>query len=202
VTAAFGDNLNASAEKLAASLSLDESQLDALKDLGIYINYNGYGSSLSDLHFTPDVLYREMANYASPFDFISGNRNTFEKLQNGYNQDMTAAENTKPEFESGAVAVFSLPDEPWARRVSGVFGNHLANLNPSKAHAVLSINKQGGYLISVRAPLTNNSGADELCSQFPTGGGRKSAAGINHLPKELLGKFIDKFNAFYSAKTA
>ena len=202
VTAAFGDNLNQSAEKLAATLSLGGAKLDALKELGIYINYNGYGSSVSDLHFAPDVLYREMVHFASPFDFISGNHITFEKLENGYNQDMTTAENIKPEYISNAVAVFLLPDVAWARRVSGVFGNHLANLNPVKAHAVLSINKEGGYLISVRAPLNNSVGADEFCSQFATGGGRKSAAGINHLPKEQLGDFIDKFDAFYSVKAA
>ncbi|MDP2807297.1 MAG: hypothetical protein Q8O74_04065, partial [bacterium] len=34
---------------------------------------------------------------------------------------------------------------------------------------------------------------DELCASFPTGGGRKSAAGINHLPKEQLSNFIQCF---------
>lgn len=202
VTAAFGDNLNQSAENLASTLKLSNVDLEALKNLGIYINYNGYGSSVDDLHFPPDVLYLEMSRYKTPFDFISDNRATFEKLQNGYSQDMSNAEAIKPEYRSDAVEVFLLPDVAWARRVSGVFGNHLANLNPSKAHAVLSINKDGGYLISVRAPLDNKVGADELCSQFATGGGRKSAAGINHLPQEQLSLFINKFNGYYSKGVA
>lgn len=201
ITAAFGDNLNQSAETLAAKVSVGGDKLESLKNLGIYINYNGYGSSIGDLHFAPDVLYREMVRYETPFDFISGNRIAFEKLENGYKQDMANAESIKPEFASDAVGVYLLPDVAWSRRVSGVFGNHLANLNPVKAHAVLSINKEGGYLISVRAPLTNKSGADEFCSQFATGGGRKSAAGINHLPKEELGSFIGKFNRFYSERS-
>jgi hypothetical protein len=200
VTAAFGDNLNHSAESLASTLSLSDAKLETLKNLGIYINYNGYGSGVGDLHFSPDVLYREMVRYASPFDFISDNHAAFEKLENGYQQDMANAENINPEYQNNAVAVFILPDIAWARRVSGVFGNHLANLNPTKAHAVLSYNKDGGYLISVRAPLSNKVGADEFCSGFATGGGRKSAAGINHLPKDQLGVFIDQFDAFYSAK--
>lgn len=200
VTAAFGDNLNNSAENLASTMSLGGEQLETLKNLGIYINYNGYGGSVNDLHFAPDVLYQEMARYASPFDFVLDNRAAFEKLENGYKQDMTSAENIKPEYQNNAVAVFLLPDTAWARRVSGVFGNHLANLNPTKAHAVLSFNKEGGYLVSVRAPLANKVGADEFCSTFATGGGRKSAAGINHLPKDQMGVFIDKFNAFYSAR--
>ena len=202
VTAAYGDNLNQSAENLASALSIDSPKLETLKNLGIYINYNGYGSSVSDLHFAPDVLYQEMVRYASPFDFISGNYAVFEKLENGYKEDMTNAGNIKPEYESNAVAVFILSDLAWARRVSGVFGNHLANLNPGKAHAVLSYNKDGGFLVSVRAPLSNMVGADDFCSGFATGGGRKSAAGINHLPKEQLSVFIDRFDTFYSAKMA
>jgi hypothetical protein len=200
VTAAYGDNLNQSADKLASTMGLNEAKLAALKNLGIYINYNGYGSSIDDLHFAPDVLYQEMVSYASPLEFISDNIATYGKLENGYHEDMSAAENTKPEYQSNAVEVFILPDAAWARRVSGVFGNHLANRNPAKAHAVLTNNEEGGYLISVRAPLNNKTGADEFCSGFATGGGRKSAAGINHLPMEDLGLFISRFDVFYSAR--
>jgi hypothetical protein len=201
VTAAFGDNVNHSAEKLAYSLSLAGVKVEALKKLGIYINYNGYGSCVGDLHFAPDVLYGEMVCFQSPFDFISENHATFEKLENGYCQDMANAENLKPEYQSNAVAVFLLPDTTWARRVSGVFGNHLANLNPNKAHAVVSYKPEGGYLVSLRAPISQNTGADEFCSEFPTGGGRKSAAGINHLPEDQLSFFIDKFDSFYARRT-
>jgi hypothetical protein len=202
VTAAFGDNINHSAEKLAYSLSLAGAKVDALKNLGIYVNYNGYGGSIEDLTFAPDVLYQEMVRFESPFDFIIDNHVTFEKLENGYHQDMAHAENLKPEYQSKAVSVFILPDTSWARRVSGVFGNHLANLNPAKAHAVLSFGKEGGYLVSVRAPVNNKTGADEFCSEFATGGGRKAAAGINYLPSEQLAVFIGKFDAFYSARMA
>ena len=34
-----------------------------------------------------------------------------------------------------------LADEAWARRVSGVFGNDLANQSPDRAHIVLTLNK-------------------------------------------------------------
>jgi hypothetical protein len=82
--------------------------------------------------------------------------------------------------------------------VTGAFGNFLANLNPTRAHAVITHNKDHDYQIGVRAPLCNKTGADELCSAFPTGGGRKAAAGINHLPGDKLNNFIEKFEAFYS----
>jgi len=39
--------------------------------------------------------------------------------------------------------------------------------------------------------LNNRDGADELCRQFATGGGRKAAAGINRLPVADIEKFKD-----------
>jgi len=198
ITAAFGDNLNHSAEQLAATLNLSQTALEALKNLGIYINYNGYGGCIDDLHFAPDRLYREMAEFQSPFDFIGGNRDIFTQLEQGYREDMANAQRLVPEYQSDAVAVFILPDTAWARRVNGVFGNFLANLHPSRAHAVITPNKDNDYQVGVRAPLSNKTGADELCAAFPTGGGRKAAAGINHLPCDQLSIFIKKFEDFYS----
>ena len=198
VTAAFGDNLIDSAEQAAQALSLTENQLNQLRDLGTCINYNGYGSTITDLHFAPDALYRELAPYTSPFDFMRGNSITYQQLLSGYADDMEQARHVKPELRTDAVIVYILPDEAWSRRISGVFGNELANQNPASAHAVLSYNAQGGYQVSVRAPLTRNTGADELCSSFATGGGRKSAAGINHLSLNELSTFIAAFAKKYA----
>jgi hypothetical protein len=139
-----------------------------------------------------------MAEFQSPFDFIGGNRDIFTQLEQGYREDMANAQRLVPEYQSDAVAVFILPDTAWARRVNGVFGNFLANLHPSRAHAVITHNKGNDYQVGVRAPLSNKTGADELCSAFPTGGGRKAAAGINHLPGDQLSIFIKKFEDFYS----
>lgn len=197
VTAAFGDNLIESAEQAAKPLSLTEAQLKKLNGLGVCINYNGYGGSLADLHFAPDALYRELSPYTSPFDFMQDNVDIYQRLLSGYADDMQQALMVKPEYESGSVAVYILPDEAWARRISGVFGNELANLHPDRAHSVFSFTEKGDYQISVRAPLTNKTGADELCSQFPTGGGRKSAAGVNHLPLDQLSAFIAAFEQKY-----
>ena len=68
---------------------------------------------------------------------------------------------------------------------------------PDRGHAVLTEKANGNYLVSVRAPLNNKTGADELCMRFPTGGGRKAAAGVNDLPAELLNDFMDQFSAYY-----
>lgn len=197
VTGTFGDNLRQTAKALAASLDLDESQLQALENLGIYINYNGYGSNLEDLHFAPKALYQLVSPYASPFQFMEDSRENFQKLETGYRDDMAAAASLEPEYANPAVAVYMLPDEAWARRVSGVYSNDLANASPDRAHAVLTEKANGNYLISVRAPLANKTGADELCRQFPTGGGRAAAAGVNDLPADQLQTFIDTFANFY-----
>lgn len=201
VTAAFGDNLNDSALKAATPLSLSSNELQQLKDLGICINYNGYGSSITDLHFSPAQLYRELSPYTSPFEFMYENSEIHQKLLDGYSADMGDALNISPEYLTDQVAVYILPDASWARRVSGVFGNHLANENSQRAHAILSYNKQGGYQVSVRAPITNKIGADELCASFATGGGRKAAAGINHLPQTELNVFISAFEDKYKANS-
>jgi hypothetical protein len=198
VTGTFGDNLKDSARAIAKPLGVDEAALRQLENLGIYINYNGYGSNLQDLHFEPAELYQLISQYASPFDFISDGAQHFQKLEQGYHQDMASAAALAPEYRDAAVAAFMLPDEPWARRVSGVYSNDLANADPDRAHAVLTVRANGCYLVSVRAPLNNKTGADELCMQFPTGGGRKAAAGINDLPADMLQQFLDTFAAFYA----
>ena len=200
VVGTFGDNLKHSATLLARPLDLNEKSLEQLENLGIYINYNGYGSSLEDLHFTPENLYRLISQYASPFDFIADGVAHFQQLETGYQDDMSAANALKGEHITDACAVFMLPNEPWAKRVSGVYSNDLANANPERAHAVLTVKASGGFLVSVRAPLNNKTGADELCMKFPTGGGRKAAAGINDLPAEMLPQFIDTFTQFYTSK--
>jgi len=198
VTGAFGDNLFDSARRLAKPLDLPEAELEQLKHLGTYINYNGYGSSLDDLHFAPAELFKLVSAHASPFDFMRDGRDDFQRLEAGYRDDMAAAASVTPERETEKSAVIILPDEPWARRVSGVYSNDLANDNPGRAHAVLTAKSNGNYLVSVRAPLSNKTGADELCMRFPTGGGRKAAAGINDLPAEQLPDFMDQLAAFYA----
>ena len=197
VTGAFGDNLFDSAIQTAFPLSLSENQLQQLKMLGTCINYNGYGTSLSDLHFAPDLLYQELHSYSSPFDFMSDNVEIYERLLAGYSNDMASVKRIEPEYQTEKVAVYVLPDEIWSKRINGVFGNELANNNPDRAHAVISMNSQQAYQVSVRAPLSNKIGADELCSSFPTGGGRKAAAGINHLEIEDLATFISAFEEKY-----
>ena len=198
VVGSFGDNLRESAVALARPLGRSEEQLQRLENLGIYINYNGYGPDPEELHFHPAELFRELLPYAEPEAFMADNRPIFERLETGYHEDLGAARKLSPEYADAHAAVFLLPAEAWSRRVSGVYSNELTNANPDRAHAVITPKRDGGLLVSVRAPLSNRSGADELCREFPTGGGRAAAAGINDLPDDQLQAFIDRFAAFYA----
>jgi len=192
VTAAFGDNLHQSAIISAKPLSLSSTQLEQLELLGTCLNYNGYGASLDDLIFTPDNLYRSISHFENPFEYIETNLD-YQKLLSEYKADIHQVESCKPALETSSHSITQLPNEKWARRVSGVFANQLATENPNRAHAMLTDQGDGHFLVSVRAPLNNKTGADELCRQFETGGGRKAAAGINKLPASDYDLFCEKF---------
>jgi len=198
VTAAFGDNLLDAARDAAAPLNLTKAQLSQLQTLGTLLNYNGYGSSLEDLFFPPAALYDRVKPYTDPLVFINED-DAYEKLEAGFNDDMAKALSTEPLSADDNTAIFVFPEAAFARRVSGVFANNLAQQNPSRAHAMLSTLPGDGFLVSVRAPLENKTGADELCRQFDTGGGRKAAAGINFLPATDLDRFTDAFKAQFDS---
>lgn len=197
VTAAFGDNLFDSARHAAASLNLSDDNLTLLKKLGTCINYNGYGSSLEDLFYHPADLYEKIKPYENPFDFIKDD-DAFRVLLNGYEDDMLKAATISYEADDDNGTVYILPDDKWARRVSGVYGNDLAQQHPDKAHAILTLKGEGVYQVSVRAPLKTKTGADTLCRQFATGGGRQAAAGINELPESELDNFVTVFKQHFT----
>lgn len=197
VAGAFGDNLEDTARRLASGLRIGDADLAVLKELGIYINYNGYGPAIDDLHFDPEDLYRRLYAADGPLDFVAHSED-FRTLRDGYREDMSRAAALTPVDASAATALFILPDEAWARRVSGVFSNDLAVDHPDRAHAVLTVKDNGNYLVSVRAPMNNKQGAADLCMQFPTGGGRAGAAGINDLPADSLQAFTASFQRAYT----
>ncbi len=198
ITAAFGDNLVKKAQQLADKAGLSKIESEQLANLGEYLNYNGYGDNLADLHFHPEALYEEIKAYQNPFDFIA-NSPAYLKLAAGYQKDMNDANSLRPLMEDVHCAAYLLPDEAWARRVTGIFANKLANENPQRAHAVITPNHSGNYTVSVRAALENPQGADLLCLQFETGGGRKAAAGINHLPVDVVDYFVKTFKNHFSS---
>ncbi len=192
VVGAYGDNFFESAQRAAEPLNLTPAQHQQLKELGTCLNYNGYGFTLDDLIYHPADLYRLIRPYRDPLEFIAEEM-AYQRLLDAYHTDLERAEKLQPEEVDEHTALYILPDQKWARRVSGVFGNRLAQENQNRAHAVLIRMDDGAYRVSVRAPLTTKTGADELCRQFETGGGRQAAAGINHLQQHELERFVKLF---------
>lgn len=193
IAGCYGDNFPRMAERLAEGRDLP---LSNLRELGEMVNYNGYGGSEADLHFHPADLYREMAGFPTPMAFLSSKPEVVQKLTDGYYDDFVFADKSKVLVSEDHGEVRVLPDAAASRRVSGMFGNQLAQEYPERAHAILTA-QEGGYLVSIRAPLARRSGADSLALQFETGGGRSAAAGINHLPDSELDRFLKAFRTAF-----
>lgn len=197
IAAAFGDNLHDAATETATTIGLQTDQIAALRELGELLNYNGYGATLSDLHFTPDALFLAVRPYKDPFLFLEESADLVV-LRNGFQEDMERAM-MHPEMDKTTNnRVYCFPNAPWARRVAGVFSNLRARERKDAAHALIVENSDKTLRISVRAPLNNKKDADSLCLAFPTGGGRSAAAGINQLPPEMMDEFLKRFHSIFS----
>jgi hypothetical protein len=196
VVAAYGDNLHASAERLGRSLALSDVDADALRSLGEVLAYAGCGEREEDLLIPPADLYAILHRYRDPLRFVAAEP-VVRTLREGARADLAAARALAPAFVRGCAAVYELPDALWSRRVASLFANELANGEPARAHVVLTPGERGGWWVSVRAPLAAPHGADHLCRQFPQGGGRAAAAGINGLPASRLPEFLEALDAAF-----
>ncbi len=200
VAAAYGDGLDDSAERLADELKLTKKQKSSLKELGMLVNYNGYGKTEEDLHYPPAELYKSLMAYDNPFAVIADVASPYTRLKAGYDADLTNAQAIPVQADTNAVLVAELPNAAWANRISGTYGNILAAQNRDKAIVIVSNNLHDGLTISLRAPKSNPYDAADICSQFVTGGGRESAAGINALPVSELNRFVQLVSQTYSSK--
>jgi hypothetical protein len=196
VAAAFGDNLTAVANKLARGMGLGESSTRALEELGLMLNYNAYGESVEDLHILPGTLYQSLHRFVDPFEFIEA-APEYRVLCGGYLGDAARMECLTPAWKFDGGAVYLLPAEPWARRISGVFANKLTSSGDTRSYAVLTETAKGNYVVSVRSGQPALHSAGTLCARFPNGGGRKAAGGINNLPASELDNFVRAFSEYF-----
>lgn len=201
IVAAFGDNLPAPARALAATVGMGSPQVEALEMLGQVLNYNAYGEQVEDLHIAPDMLYRAVQPFVDPLEFIETSP-YYQALVDGYYSDAAHVRNLQPEWRSAGGAIYILPGAPWARRISGVFANMLASQGAAQSFAILTPGTNGTYVVSVRSGQPSLRAANEFCARFATGGGRKSAAGINALPASELDYFTQQFSDYFSSGTA
>ncbi|HDR9053063.1 hypothetical protein [Burkholderia vietnamiensis] len=196
IVAAFGDELPALGCALARDCGIDEAERRTLAELGLYLNYNAYGDCVDDLHFDPAALADAMLPCVDPLEFVRDTA-VFAALRDGYLDDMARARALVPLRDVPGATVIRMPAQPWARRATGMLANERMRHAPHAALAVLSPCAQGGLVVSVRVPDGRPLGADDFCRAFPTGGGRKRAAGINHLPEAEFDAFVERFEAAF-----
>lgn len=189
---AFGDNLPEVANNLAMASGYREECVARLKALGGLLNYNGYGTHLSDLHFDPADLYVRLSAAGRPETFVA-EFPEYGVLAHGYAADMALAAAMQPAERSPTAAVYLLPDAPWARRVVGVWANHLSQGNPHRAHLVVCPDGRGLLTASIRAARTEPTGVAAFCQRFPGGGGRASAGGVNRMDDNLANQVVREF---------
>jgi hypothetical protein len=188
---AYGDNLTAVADRLAADSGIDSVDSARLRRLGEAINYNAYGDDEHDVCIAPARLYAVLARYRDPRELLAHER-IADEIDTRRRADLRRGMAWPPHWQDAHGSVLVLPDAAWSRRVLGCIANELANADPQRAHAVLKLQRAGEYAVSVRAPLVLPSGAVALCSRFG-GGGRARAAGIDALPAADHDRFLAAF---------
>jgi len=198
VVGTFGDSLVEEGRALAQAAGLTPEETARLAELGVAVNYNAYGETTTDLHVAPETLAEEMSAYADPREFAASSP-TFRRLADGFREDMELARQLEPSRKAEGAVLFMLPDAAWARRASGTLANDLAKAYSGHAVAIVSPKTGGGYLVSLRVPRESPISAESFCRRFATGGGRRTAAGINHLPTEELAPFAAAFEAEFRA---
>lgn len=198
IVGAFGDSLTDEARALAEGAGIGPADAAVLRDLGVAINYNAYGETVADLHVPPVELAAEMLPYAEPLEFARRSP-TYRRLAEGFRDDMERARRLEPARRAAGTLQFVLPDAPWARRASGTLANDLAKAHDGHALALFSPKSGGGFLVSIRVPRDCPTSAESFCRRFPTGGGRRTAAGVNHLPPEDFEAFSHAFEEQFRA---
>ena len=198
IVGAFGDNLSAKAREMAKEMRFSDQDACALETLGRLLNYNAYGQSIEDLHIAPTALYQSLHEFLDPFDFIH-NAPAYDLLNAGYTEDICHMNTLQATWESACGAVYVLPDQPWAHRISGLFANQLGQADDGRSYAVLTEKRNGNYLVSVRSGRPEVRAAHFFCQNFRSGGGRRMAAGINDLPINQLDVFVQTFSDYFSS---
>jgi hypothetical protein len=198
IAGAYGDNLSDVATPLALEHGFSEAQCAELQQLGETLNYNGYGESREDLAAWPVDVALDLETYLDPFDYMNHSE-IFSRVATQKKEDEALMGTTEILHLSTSGEIVLLPKGPASRRMSGLFSNEKVYAEPDLAHATFTTLDDGtGYRVSIRAPKARPKGADVLASQFPTGGGRAGAGGVNALPFAKLEKFINAFDEVFA----
>ncbi len=197
--AAFGDNVPEAAEALMLPLKAAAAEAALLREAGELLNYNAYGESPADVLFQPLHIAERLSAFRDPLEFIRES-GFFGPLRLQFQEDESQSQRLLPMAERDSARIYLLPSAPWARRFAGTFANRLSRENPTVALAILHPLSDVSCQVSIRAPRARSGTiplASDLAREFPTGGGRALAAGINRLPSSGLSVFERRFFEVY-----
>lgn len=194
IAAAFGDNLHKQAEEMNPNMS--QERMDTLRTIGETLNYSGYGNTEDDLLAQPIDIYEDMAQYRNPFNYFRRSR-LFHAIHDQMLADKEQLSRSTVLFDEEFGMVVQLPSSVASSRYSGIYSNDLAMSDPDKAFAIVTANGED-FKVSIRAPINRPTGAVTLANQFPTGGGREKAAGINVLPQDKIHEFYSGFSDIFN----
>lgn len=197
--AAFGDNVPEAGEALLRSTEVSESEANLLREAGELLNYNAYGETEADVLFHPMKIAEQLSVFRDPLAFIRES-GFFEPLRIQFREDEKESQNLLPSEQRERARLYQLPAKPWSRRFGATFVNRIARENPDAAVAALHPLNDGTFQVSIRAPRSRSDApfASDLAREFPTGGGRALAAGINNLSAETASLFQQRFFDFYA----
>ncbi len=197
--AAYGDNLPEAAEALLEPLGVSAVDRASLREAGTLLNYNAYGEGPTDVLYQPHDVAERMARFSDPLAFIRES-GLIEPLRAQLAEDEEAMGGVTETSGCVGAALYTLPGTGWARRVGSTFANRAALADPGRAVAVLHPLGDGSYQVSIRAPRGRPTApaAASLAGEFPSGGGRALAAGINRLPADQVEAFTRRFLEMYS----
>lgn len=184
VVGAFGDDRPVVAEEMARCIGLDQKKTRLLKMLGECLNYNAYGGNAADLAIPPALLHQYMAPFRDPLQFVR-QCDLFMQMAQHLAGDLALAMDVRPILQTDRLTAVLLPDAAWARRVIGIYANHLARLDPGRICAVLVPNGRNAMSVSLRAARQCGAPAGRLARRHG-GHGRPTAAGISDFPVERV----------------
>ncbi|OGW83068.1 MAG: hypothetical protein A3C47_04585 [Omnitrophica bacterium RIFCSPHIGHO2_02_FULL_51_18] len=147
---AFGDGMNDAAAELCRRHGLSEERTSLLQELGRLMNYNGFGESVDDLHYSPENLYGLIRSYEDPFEFIEC-ESVLAHLRQAYQEDLARARTAASHHETTSSKVITLEDHAWSRRICRIYADEMMQAYPKKTITVLVRKLDGAYSECVRS---------------------------------------------------
>ncbi len=196
--AAFGDNVPEAADALLRPLGIAPEEREAVREAGELLNYNAYGETIDDVLVPPLQVAERMRSFRTVAEFLQES-GLIPALREQLRLDEEKMGVLSPVEAVEGAALYRLPAEPWARRLGSTFANRAALAEPGRAVAVLHPLRDGSFQVSIRAPRgrPDAPAAADLAREYPSGGGRALAAGINRLPEDQVDTFARRFHALY-----